>query len=158
MHLMFFIAVLPCFFGTPIWVPDQADLERKAVALADLTAGFNYIAGHAAEFRRLMTTADAEAFDAVVEDIMAALLAIPEIALKNQTNAETIRPRAPRPERLPQVIPDLTALDRFFGRIQVQYSGKPESKLLSSARAAIKKSLRAFSTLQPTVSATGRDR
>ena len=130
--------------------------ERHAVALADTTSGFNYIGSHAVQLRGFMTAAEAEAFYAIIEDVMAALLALPEISLKRPQGSDLVQPRRARPDRLPQGAPNLNALDRFFTRLLDRANNASDRKLLLSSRAAARRALRGFSELQPLVSARGR--
>jgi hypothetical protein len=124
--------------------------DRKFIALQDVTIGFNFIGRHASDLRKLMTASEVERFDAVVEDVMSALLALPAIGMKNPNNPTTLKPRAARPERIPQIVPDLKALDKFFQYLEDQQTGNGR-KLLESARKNIGRMLSAVPVLLPTV-------
>ena len=82
----------------------------------DVIGGFNAIGSQASTLMRAMKPDDALAFDAVFEDVMSALLAIPGIAPKDPQPVETFLASC-RPHRLAQLIPDLQAMERFFARL-----------------------------------------
>jgi hypothetical protein len=127
--------------------------QRRFAAVNDVVSAFNYIGGHASELRRLMSERDAQAFDAVVEDIMAALLALPDIAVRVPAGTGTIKPRRARPDRVAQLVPDLTGLGQFFDRIAANRAGKADLNLLRACRSRVRQMLRAVPLLLPTVPA-----
>jgi hypothetical protein len=124
---------------------------RRAVAVANLVAGFNAIGQHAAKLRQAMKPGDAEAFEAVMEDVMSALMALPGISVRNPHNPETITPDQARPNRIAQLAPDLAGLEKFFGRL-ARTSGAPGGrKMFCQAQQNIKKMLAALPASLPTV-------
>jgi len=65
-----------------------------------------------------MRAEDAQAFDAVMLDIMSALISLPGIGVAQSGDAARISPRRPRYDRVSQIAPDILALERLFGRLQ----------------------------------------
>ena len=107
---LFLVALLPGFAQTAGTILSPNPLQSAAVA--NLVAGFNDIGGHASELSRAMSPNDAAAFDALVEDVGSALLALPGIAPRNPDHPGTIVPKA-RYARIGQLAPDLNGLEKF---------------------------------------------
>ena len=99
-----------------------------------------------------MTRIDAEAFDAVMFDVMSGLMALPYIRLGGPCNPR-LCPPGPRPDRILQIDPDLRALDRFFSRLQRTSSPAGDARLFASARKSVKRMLASLPAILPTVSA-----
>ena len=125
---------------------------QRFVAVNKLVSGFNGIARRAAELRGAIKREDAEAFDAVMLDVVGALIALPSFGLVDSGDATRIRPGKPRYDRIHQIGPDLQALDTFFARVQHASSSASDARMFASARKDVRKMLSALPILLPTVS------
>lgn len=121
-------------------------------AVAVMVSQFNAIGGHAAKLRQAMTQKDAEAFDAVMRDVMSALMALPGISAKSPHNPETILPEKARPDRITQLGPDLVGLERFFERLSRTTGTAEDRKMFRDAQHNTRKMLAALPSSVPTVS------
>jgi len=126
--------------------------QRKFVAGNDLVTGFNAIGSHAAALRRAMKREDADAFDAVMLDVMSALIALPDLRLVHSGDANRITPRMPRYDRVPQIGPDLLALERFFSRLRQASSSVADARLFTNAQKSARRMLSALPFVLATVS------
>jgi hypothetical protein len=124
----------------------------KSLAVRDLTMGFNTIGQHASVLRGAMSTRDAEAFDAVMLDVMSALLALPGVDLAPSGDPARITPTAPRYDRIPQIAPDLLGLENFFARLDKTARSASQSRLFDQARKSVQKMLKALPRALPTLS------
>jgi hypothetical protein len=141
--------------ATPVKTPSLAPGNialRRFVAVNDLVSGFNGMGRRAADLRHAMKREEAEAFDAVMLDVMGALIALPSFGLVDSGDATRIRPRKPRYDRIPQIGPDLLALDKFFARLQHASSSASDARMFASARKDVRRMLSALPILLPTVS------
>jgi hypothetical protein len=163
------LSLLASFAGLPSYAQAGSDFElatpaktpsvapgnialRRSVAVNDLVSGFNGVGRHAADLRRAMKREDAEAFDAVMLDVMGGLIALPSFGLADSGDATRITPRKPRYDRIPQIGPDLLALDKFFARLQQSSSSVSEAAMFASARKNLRRMLSALPIVLPTVS------
>ena len=112
---------------------------RKSAAINDLVSAFNQIGSHAGQLRVAMPQSDAEAFDAVMLDMMGALLSLPEIRLKTKPTAGTIRPLEFRPNRVPQLTPEVDGLVRFFHQLRKNATDRASRKLFDGAEKSARK-------------------
>ena len=126
--------------------------QQRSVAVLAVVSGFNGIGLRGADLRHAMKTEDAEAFDAVMLDLMGALIAVPSFGLAGSGDATKIAPRKPRYDRIPQIGPELLALDKFFARLQV-CSLPAEARIFADARKNVRKMLSALPIVLPTISA-----
>lgn len=125
---------------------------RFIVAEREFVAAFDAVGGHARELRRAMIALDAEAFDAVILDLMGALIALPYFRL-GDGDPGLVRPRRPRPDRIPRIEPDLRGLDRFFERLSRTASSEADSRMFTRARKDAQRMLAGLATVLPPVSA-----
>lgn len=102
-----------------------------------------------------MSAEDADAFDAVMLDIMGALIALPVVGVAHSGDPTRITPRMPRYDRIPQIAPDLLALGKFFGRLQEAGLPASNGRMFARARKDAQKMLAALPYLLPTVTAKG---
>ncbi len=126
---------------------------KRFTATLDVVAAFNQIGSHAAQMRALMPRADADAFDAVMTDLMGALAALPGIAVRDSGRTDLIKPRNPRPDRLPQIRPELVGLAYFFGRLEVASSTPADRKLFAAAGKQAHRMLAGIQDALPTLDA-----
>jgi len=133
--------------------PDNAARLQYAAPRQVLVEGFNGLGNHAVELRRAMTPSDAEAFDAVMMDVMGALIALPCLQLRSRDHPYLLRPPGPRYDRIPQLDPDLQALDGFFARLQQTASSAADARMFGRARKNVRKMLAALPAAMPTLSA-----
>src|SRR5258708_7681688 len=119
-------------------------------AVLNLTDGFNVLGGNATAYRKSMSVDDAAAFDAVMLDLMEALTALPGISTRGSHGTE-IAPRASRPDRIPQIQPELEGLDKFFGRLLENSSTTADRKMFERARKSARKMLAALPDTLPTI-------
>jgi len=131
-------------------VPDGA--TQKFVSSARVVQGFNEIGTQAVELRRGMTRRDAEAFDAVMLDVMSALTALPYVRMVNSPPVGLV-PDRPRYDRVPQLEPDLRALERFFARLQGTATSPAEARLFARSRKSVRKMLAGLPEIMPTLAA-----
>jgi len=124
--------------------------RARAAAVADLTAGFNAIGGRASELRRAMKPNDADAFDAVMRDVMGALMALPGISSAPSPDLGTIVAK-PRPDRIGQLVPDLTGMERFFCRLSQTSDTPAQRRIFQRAHKDVVKMLAALPAALPTV-------
>jgi hypothetical protein len=124
---------------------------KKIAAVTDLVGAFNQIASHAGELRSGMKVRDAEAFDAVMLDMMGALAAIPEIGISDSGGRDVIRPREPRPDRVSQLQPDMAGLVQFFKRLQNDSGGSSARGRFATAEKQARKMLAALPVVLPTL-------
>lgn len=118
----------------------------------DVVGGFNAIGSHASTLRRAMKADDALAFDAVLEDVMSALLAIPGIAPRDPHPVDTSLASC-RPDRVAQLIPDMRAMERFFARLSGGSATLAQRRMFRRAQQAATKMLAALPGALPTVDA-----
>jgi hypothetical protein len=122
----------------------------RAQALADVIGGFNAIGPRASILRRAMKPEDALAFDAVLEDVMGALMAIPGIGPRDPlTPGRTVAKC--RPDRVGQLIPDLNAMERFFGRLSRSSTIPAEQRMFRRAQHATTRMLASLPKVLPTL-------
>jgi len=117
---------------------------KKNAAVTGLVRAFNQIASRSGELRSGMKVRDAEAFDAVMMDIMGALAAIPEIGISESGGRDTIRPRGPRPDRVAQLGPDMAGLIEFLKRLQNESWDSSVRRRFSTAEKQARKMLAAL--------------
>lgn len=91
-----------------------------------------------------MSAEDADAFDAVMLDIMGALIALPVVGVAHSGDPTRITPRMPRYDRIPQIAPDLLALGKFFGRLQEAGLPASNGRMFARARKDAQKMLAAL--------------
>jgi hypothetical protein len=144
------------FAGGPLSAQDGPILTYwpalKRAAINDLVSAFNQIGSRATRLRAVMSQADAEAFDAVMLDMMGALLSLPEIRLKTKPTAGAIRPLESRPNRVPQLTPEVDGLVRFFDRLRKNATDPAGQKLFDGAEKSARKMAAALPYASPTVS------
>jgi hypothetical protein len=99
-----------------------------------------------------MEPTDSAAFDAVMLDVMSALMAIPEIGVKDPRSQVRIVPVRPRADRLGQLEPDVRALHKFFGRLTTESRSAADRKLLRFAQEQVQRMLKALPGASPIVS------
>ncbi|HUA58186.1 MAG TPA: hypothetical protein VML19_05485 [Verrucomicrobiae bacterium] len=100
-----------------------------------------------------MAKEEAGAFDAVMLDVMSALIALPAIGVANSGDETRIKARQPQFERIPQIEPDLLALDRFLARLEHKCVSATDARVFSRARKNVRRMLSALPMVLPTVSA-----
>lgn len=122
----------------------------RSEAVLKLTDGFNALGRNAPTLRRSMSANDAEAFDSVMLDLVSALLALPSIS-RRESHRSAISPRDARPDRIPQIQPDLEGLDKFFGRLSAASSSAVGRKMFEHARKNVRKMLAALPDTLPTM-------
>jgi hypothetical protein len=125
---------------------------RKSAAINDLVSAFNQIGYHASQLRAAMPQSDAEAFDALMLDMMGALVSLPEIRLKTKPTAGAIRPLESRPNRVPQLTREVDGLVRFFHRLRKNATDRASQKLFGGAEKSARKMAAALSYASPTMS------
>jgi hypothetical protein len=128
---------------------------KKFPAVWQVVEAFNHLGSQAVQLRSAMRPSDAEAFDAVMLDIMGALAAIPEIGVRDSSSPDRIKPLRSRPDRVDQLRPDLAALGNFFRRLRDESSRSADRKLFGSAEKQAQKMLGALPDIMPTVAAHG---
>lgn len=126
--------------------------RSRAAAVADLTAGFNDIGCRASELSRNMTPNDAAAFDAVMRDVMSALMALPGISYAPSRDRDIFVAK-PRPDRIGQLTADLTGMEWFFFRLSQTSETPAQRRLFQRAQKDVAKILAALSAALPTVDA-----
>jgi len=140
----------------PVWSQSEGAIlpsgRTRAAAVAGLTAGFNAIGGRASELSRVMTPNDAAAFDAVMRDVMGALMALPGVSYAPPRDLDTIVAK-PRPDRIGQLMPDLTGMERFFFRLSQISETPAKRRLFRRAQRDVAKILAALPAALPTVDA-----
>jgi hypothetical protein len=124
----------------------------KSAAINDLVGAFNQIGSRAGQLRAAMPQSDAEAFDAVMLDVMGALASFREIGLKARPTAGAIRPAQSRPDRVPQLALEVNSLVRLFERLRKSAPDRAGEKLLAAAEKSARKMGAALPYLLPTVS------
>ena len=124
----------------------------RAQALTDVVGGFNAIGPRASMLRRAMKPEDALAFDAVLEDVMGALMAIPGIALRDPQTPDRTVARC-HPDRVGQLIPDLNAMERFFARLSRSSATPAQQRMFRQAQHATTRMLAALPKALPTLDA-----
>lgn len=124
------------------------------LAVRDVAQGFNRIGSHAVDLRRAMTREDAEAFDAVMLDVMSSLIALPYFGLRDRDSGDPVllRPTRPRYDRIPQIGRDLQALDRFFVRLQLTAQSTADARLFARAGKDVRRMLAALPEALPVIS------
>jgi len=125
---------------------------RKSAAINDLVGAFNQIGSHAGQLRAAMPQSDADAFDAMMLDMMGALVSLPEIRLKTKPTAGAIHPIEAQPNRVPQLTPEVDGLVRFFHRLRKNATDSASQKLFNGAEKSARKMAAALSYASPTVS------
>jgi hypothetical protein len=126
---------------------------RSAGSVHALVDGFNRIGGHAAQMRSAMSPSDAQVFDAVMLDMMSAIEALAGIGLPDKRKTGAIRPATPRPDRIPQLQPEMEGLVRFFERLRKSATSRADRRLFASAAASSRQMLAALPAVLPTISA-----
>jgi len=124
---------------------------QKSSAVHDLVSAFNQIASHAGRMRVAMSQPDADAFDAVMLDMMGALASFPGISWKDKPTSAAIRPVEARPGRVSQLKPEVEAMVRFFERLQKSSSDTAGRKLFADAQRSARKMAAALPNVLPTV-------
>ena len=124
--------------------------SSRAQALADVIGGFNAIGPRASILRRAMKPEDALAFDAVLEDVMGALMAIPGISPRDPQTPGRAVARC-RPDRVGQLIPDLNAMKRFFGRLSRSSDTPAQQRMFRRAQHATTRMLASLPKVVPTL-------
>jgi hypothetical protein len=123
--------------------------QRRA-SVNDLVSAFNRISSHAGQLRAAMPKSDAEAFDAVMMDMMGALVSLPAIGLKDKPTPGAIRPTEVRPDRVGQLLPEAEGLVRFFERLRKSDASRQE--LFAGAEKSARRMAAALPNALPTVS------
>lgn len=124
----------------------------RSRAVVELTQGFNALGGNASAYRRSMSAGDGRAFDAVMLDLMGALMALPGISRRDSHGA-AIAPSGSRPDRIPQIVPDLEGLKAFFQRLSAASRSDADRKMFNRARKSTTRMLAAVSEAMPTTPA-----
>ena len=126
---------------------------RKA-AVHDIVAGFNRLGSHAADLKTAMTAHDADAFDAVLLEIMSGLIALPEFGLRNSGDPDLIRPAKPRSDVVARLGSDLRVLEGLLARLQSSASSAAQVRMFNQARKDARKVSVGLQQVLPLVSVT----
>jgi len=124
---------------------------QKGGAMREVVEGFNRIGARAGKLRQAMSGQDAEAFDAVMHDIMGALAALPEVEVKGGSKPDAIRVEGARPDRIGQLRPEVAGLVKFFGRYRDSAESAENRKLFGEAEKRARRMLAALPLVMPVV-------